>query len=105
MHPVIYEDSYVRVALEVTANKSFIHCKSYKWNHNIYKHYRNVFSIILQDYTNKTSRPLGAAILPDDSKLQKFAKLFGFRKTADAYLGTDGNLRDIFEMGDTSWKR
>lgn len=97
IHPVIYEDEDVRVALERTSeNTLIIHCHVSNWGVGKYKKFFDIWVDILDAVKDKGYKEIYAGI--DSDKLAKFAGMFGFEfEDSKTMVCTDGKVRGVMK--------
>lgn len=84
-YPIIDNDDW-RVECEFdTLNPSvaIIHCNVYAWTHNKYKMYLDVWETIVLEMKTKGIARLGIFAEDGDSRLIRFALMFGFNIVCD----------------------
>lgn len=87
----IFKTDDIWVELETLEDGSvypFIHVQVYHWNPGVYRQLHAVLHIILMDY------PMVYAAA-HDSKLKKFAEMFGFQDSDYLVTTTDGLIRQV----------
>ena len=95
---VVYEDDSVRVAIEPHVHYGvLIHVISKRWGKGIFKHYMDVFIELTTQLQEMGYPHLYAAITGEDTKLRKFASMFGFIDTRERVKDTEGNERGIYK--------
>lgn len=96
-HKCIYSDDTGKLWLEVYNGLPFIHCHSYKWSKDKYKHYLEVWSELLIELKDKRIPYLYSAIKENDDKLVKFASMFGMERTEKYITDSKGEARTVYE--------
>ena len=98
LHKSIYKDETGEVFLEKDNGLGiFIHCYSYKWTKESYKHYKNVWQVLLNALEEQGIPEVKAARHLEDEKLKKFAEKFGFKDTDELILDSEGNTRRVMK--------
>lgn len=98
LHKSIYKDDTGELFLEINPELGpIIHMYSYKWSKEVYKHYGQVWTALLQRLADEGHTYLHAAILLDDRRLCHFAKLFGFEDTGEEITDNTGNIRRLMK--------
>lgn len=88
-HTPIYEDDDVLVSLEYVNGMNLIHCTVVNWSKSVYKKLIHVFAAIKEELNTTIYAPVV------DSKVAKFAELFGFVYTDSYAYYTDNKIRRI----------
>jgi len=93
-HPCIYDDENVTLYLEICPDGlPLIHCRVHKWTHNTFKEFKEIWKSLTDIFKEK--KYIGIYAPDMDSKLYKFAKMFGFETTEGFSLGEDGIMRRL----------
>lgn len=79
---------------------SILHARVDVWNKSEYKKFKLIIESVIRSYANHADKPLVAPIEPDNHKLKKFVSMFGFKHVAGYIIGDDGNIREIYSMGE-----
>lgn len=93
----LIKNEFVHLECEYTDYKAmFIHAQIYVWSAKSLKEYRKWFDSVLRTFYEKGIKQVFVMVDPTNTKLLKFAKLFGFK-----YLSLEhGQIFLVREIGE-----
>lgn len=93
--PIIADDT-VTLSLEFVDGNPFVHCDVNKWSRETYRDLMEEWVIILASAKDEGHEFLYTCIPSDETKIQRFAEMFGFKPLAQS--GT--NLISYIQVGE-----